>query len=84
MRTKDTELSTHRRDALNATEKCKRLEMDVNDLVHRSNLYKVEVEELIKQIDMADAKSREREDVLQMKEAEFERKLRSHEDRLLY
>ena len=48
MRTKDTELSTHRREALNATEKCKRLEMDVGDLVHRSNLYKVEVEELIK------------------------------------
>ena len=33
---------------------------------------------------MADAKAREREDLLQLKEAEFERKIRSHEDRLLY
>jgi hypothetical protein len=39
-------------------------------------LYRVETEELIKQIDVADAKSREKEDLLNLKEAEFERALR--------
>lgn len=33
---------------------------------------------------MADARSREREDLLTMREAEFQNKLRQHEDRLLY
>lgn len=33
---------------------------------------------------MADAKTREREDQLALKEAEFERKLRAQEERILY
>ena len=33
---------------------------------------------------MADAKTREREDQLSLKEAEFDRKLRAQEERILY
>lgn len=84
MRSKEKTMQEQRREALSASEKCRRLELDVNDLKHRSNLYRVEVEELIKQVDMADARSREREDLLTLREAEFENKLRQHEDRLLY
>lgn len=56
----------------------------MKELHHRCNLYRVETEELIKQIDMADAKTREREDQLTLKEAEFDRKLRAQEERILY
>jgi hypothetical protein len=44
--------------------------------VHKVNLYKIETEELIKQIDLADAKTREKEDELRLQEAEYERKLK--------
>ena len=60
------------------------MQEQLKDLQHRNNLYRVETEELIKQIDMADAKAREKEDLLNLKEAEFERGLRSHEERILY
>lgn len=51
---------------------------------HRCNLYRVEVEDLIKQIDAADAKTRSTEDQLALKEAEFDRKLKQIEDRILF
>ena len=51
---------------------------------HRINLYRVETEELIKQIDLADAKTREKEDALVLREAEFERNLRNQEERILF
>lgn len=60
------------------------METQLKELHHRCNLYRVETEELIKQIDVADAKTREREDQLTLKEAEFERKLRAQEERILY
>ena len=69
---------------MNALETSKRMETQLKELHHRCNLYRVETEELIKQIDVADAKTREREDQLTLKEAEFERKLRAQEERILY
>lgn len=39
---------------------------------------------MIKQVDMADMKSRNKEDELTLKEQEFERKLKGIEDRILY
>lgn len=69
---------------MNAQETSKRMEAQLKELHHRCNLYRVETEELIKQIDVADAKTREREDQLTLKEAEFERKLRAQEERILY
>lgn len=47
-------------------------------------MYRVEVEDLIKQIDAADAKTRSTEDQLALKEAEFDRKLKQIEDRILF
>lgn len=38
------------------------MQENLKELHHRCNLYRVETEELIKQIDIADAKTRERED----------------------
>jgi hypothetical protein len=43
--------------------------------MHKINLYKIETEELIKQIDLADSKNRELEDELKLQEAEYEKKM---------
>ena len=56
------------------------MQEQLKELQHRNNLYRVETEELIKQI----AKTREKEDMLNLKEAEFERNLRQYEERILY
>lgn len=81
---KDLEFQTARRDALNASETAKRLTEQLKDAVHKVNLYKIETEELIKQIDLADAKTREKEDELRLQEAEYERKLKLQEERILF
>lgn len=47
----------------------------MRDAVHKNNLYKIETEELLKQIDLADAKAREKEDELRLAQAEYDRKL---------
>ena len=49
-----------------------------------NNLYKIETERLIKEIDMADAKTREKESDLIIAQAEYDRKLKLVEERILY
>ena len=44
----------------------------------------METEELIKQIDLADARARSKEDDLRLCEAEYERKLKLQEERILF
>ena len=44
--------------------------------MHKMNLYKIETENLIKQIDLADAKTREKEDDLRLMEAEYDKRLK--------
>lgn len=56
----------------------------MKDSVHKNNLYKIETEELIKQIDLADAKTREKEDDLRLLQAEYDRKMKTQEERLLF
>lgn len=51
--------------------------------MHKNNLYKVEIEELIKQIDLADARARSKEDDARLLEVEYERKLKMQEERIL-
>lgn len=51
--------------------------------MHKNNLYKVEIEELIKQIDLADARARAKEDDARLLEVEYERKLKTQEERIL-
>ena len=60
--------------------------MDIvfKDYVHKQNLFSIESEQLIKQIDMADAKTREKEDELVLARAEYDRKLKLVEERILY
>ncbi len=65
-----------RREALNAQETSKRLQEQLKDAVHKNNLYKIETEELIKQIDLADAKTREKEDDLKLMQADYDRKMK--------
>ena len=56
----------------------------MKDYVHKVNLYKIETEELIKQIDLADSKTREKEDELRLMEAEYDRKMKLQEERILF
>jgi hypothetical protein len=78
------EFQTIRRENLNANETSKRLQEQLKDSVHKINLYKIETEELIKQIDLADAKTREKEDEVKLVHAEYERKMKLQEDRILF
>lgn len=83
-RKSEVEFQTSRREMLNANESFKRLQENYKDSIHKNNLYKIEMEELIKQIDLADAKSRQSEDELKLAQAEYERKLKQTEDRILF
>ena len=56
----------------------------MGDLRHKNDLYKIETERLIKEIDMADAKTREKDNELVLVNAEYERKLKLVEERILY
>ena len=56
----------------------------MKDAIHKINLYKIETEELIKQIDLADAKTRNKEDDLKLLQAEYERKMKLQEERILF
>lgn len=47
-----------RHEAMNSNATNERLLQQLKDQMHKINLYKIETEELIKQIDMADAKTR--------------------------
>ena len=51
---------------------------------HANNLYRVQVESLIKEVDLADARAREKEDALVVRNAEIERELAQQDDRLKF
>lgn len=52
-----------------------RMKETLKDYLHQVQVYRVQTEELIKQIDLADAKTREKEDELSLLQAEYEKKL---------
>ncbi len=54
------------------------------DYRHKNDLYKIETERLIKEIDMADAKTREKDNELILASAEYDRKLKLVEERILF
>lgn len=56
----------------------------IETLQHNNNLYKVETERLIKEIDMADAKTREKDSELTVQQAKYDRELKAVEERILY
>lgn len=72
-----------KREAMNGEETNKRLKEQLADKVHAINLYKVETESLIKQIDLADSKTREKEDELRLVEAEYDKKMQGQMERIL-
>ena len=72
----EMELQAAKRDALNQKETNNRMKEQLQDYMHKMNLYKIESQELIKQIDLADAKTREKEDEVRLMEAEYDRKLK--------
>ena len=72
-----------RRHANNMDETNKRMKETLKDYLHQVQVYRVQTEELIKQIDLADAKTREKEDELSLLQAEYEKKLQLQEERIL-
>ena len=83
MKKTEMEYKTARRESLNMQETNNRLKEQLKDYMHKINLYKIETEDLIKQIDLADAKTREKEDELRLMEAEYDRKMKLQEERIL-
>jgi hypothetical protein len=83
LKKKEVEFDTMRRDCFSAQETAKRVGEQLRDSVHKNNLYKVEIEELIKQIDLADARARAKEDDLRLLEVEYERKMKMQEERIV-
>ena len=81
---KDGEYQNARREALGSGETVKSLREQLADQSHKNNLYKIETERLIKEIDMADAKTREKDNDLVLAQAEYDRKLKLVEERILY
>ena len=81
---KDGDYQAGRRQALGSGETVKGLREQVADLRHKNDLYKIETERLIKEIDMADAKTREKDNDLVLAQAEHDRKLKLVEERILY
>ena len=65
-----------KREANNMIETNNRMKEQLKDTMHKINLYKIETENLIKQIDLADAKTREKEDDLRLMEAEYDKRLK--------
>lgn len=81
---KDLEYNLASRESLSAQETVKRLQDQLKDFTHKNKLYVIESEEFIKQIDMADAETREKEDELVLARAEFDRKVNLLEESLIY
>ena len=81
---KDGDYQAARREALGSGETVKSLREQLGDTRHKNDLYKIETERLIKEIDMADAKTREKDNDLILAQAEYDRKLKLVEERILY
>ena len=81
---KDNEYNVARREAYGATKTIERLTEQVVKEKHANNLYRVQVESLIKEVDLADARAREKEDALVVRNAEIERELAQQDDRLKF
>lgn len=64
LKKKDGDYQAARREALGSSETIKSLKDQLVDTKHKNDLYKIETERLIKEIDMADAKTREKDNDL--------------------
>ena len=66
MKKLEMEHRSARREMLNAEATNSRLKEQLKEAMHKVNLHQIENEALIKQIDLADAKTREKEDDLRL------------------
>jgi hypothetical protein len=82
LKKKDGDYQAARREALGSGESIKSIKDQLIDYKHKNDLYKIE--RLIKEIDMADAKTREKDNDLVLAQAEHDRKLKLVEERILY
>ena len=62
----EIEVRDHKRELFGEQETNKRLKDQLKEQMHKVHLYQIENESLIKQIDLADAKTREKEDDLRV------------------
>ena len=84
LKKKDGDYQAARREALGSGETVKSIKEQLIDTKHKNDLYKIETERLIKEIDMADAKTREKDNELVLAQGEFDRKLKLVEERILF
>jgi len=83
MKKLEMDYRTTKREALSANETNKRLREQLDAKVHAVNMFQIETEALIKQVDMADAKTREKEDELRLMDAEYDKKMQLQVERIL-
>jgi hypothetical protein len=56
----------------------------LRDAIHQNNLLKMEMEETLKQVDVADTKATDRDEEIKLIKAEYEHKVKLAENRALY
>lgn len=64
-----------RRELMGEKETNKRLREQLEQKARSVNMYQIETESLIKQVDLADSKTREKEDDLKLMQAEYDKKM---------
>lgn len=83
MKRTELDYKTAKRETANCNATIERMKEQLKDYMHKINLYKIETEDLIKQIDLADAKTREKEDELHLQRADYDNKMKLQEERIL-
>jgi hypothetical protein len=76
MKQREVDFKTAKRESANSTATCDRLKEQLKDYMHKINLYKIETEDLIKQIDLADAKTREKDGELHLMRSDYDHKMK--------
>ena len=83
MRRAELEYREIKREQMGEKETNKRLREQLDQKVHSVNMYQIEIESLIKQVDMADAKTREKEDEIKLLTAEYDKKMQLQLERIM-
>ena len=72
-----------RRELMGERETNKRLREQMEEKARSVNMYQIEIESLIKQVDLADAKTREKEDETKLLTAEYDKKMQLQIERIM-
>lgn len=82
MKRLELDLRANRRELLDGNATNERLKDQLKESVHKINIHRIENEALIKQIDLADAKTAEKEDELRLLRLDFDSKMKSQLERI--